>query len=254
MSSEPSERVECARHGTTPITFACRHVAAGIACGFHHSTTDINAEPMGWCDLCDENLAVAGEWSDALLHDMKVICTQCWDNARTLNAAVPPLARGTLATLDSAERAQFLAAARAHLATIQDRAKGRWNLAGAGVAGERWDYSEVRRTITFSGAGGAHATASVRMIGSYATSSKSFQWAPALFDPHDPVVAGIAELRAFGEVRGITELTRSWWECGLASAWDMAAIASYIVGGEAVYRAPMEDVYWFMLLDDIRAA
>jgi hypothetical protein len=38
-----SELVTCGTHGTTPSTFACRHLTRGVACGYHASVEDPRA-------------------------------------------------------------------------------------------------------------------------------------------------------------------------------------------------------------------
>ena len=45
----------CGAHGETPATFVCRHVADGVACGFHaNPPAPDNPWPDAWCDLCEE--------------------------------------------------------------------------------------------------------------------------------------------------------------------------------------------------------
>jgi hypothetical protein len=63
----------------------------------------------------------------------------------------------------------------------------------------------------------------------------------------------VARLRVFGEVRGIPELTAGHRGCEEIDAWEMASIASFVLGGEGVYRAPFDHQYWFMLLSNFRS-
>jgi hypothetical protein len=53
-------------------------------------------------------------------------------------------------------------------------------------------------------------------------------------------------------VRGIERLTTNYWDCDIVEGWEMTAIAAYVLGCEAVYRAPFDDLYWFMLLSGFR--
>lgn len=91
------------------------------------------------------------------------------------------------------------------------------------------------------------------MAGSYSAKSGTFQWAWALYDADNPVIAGVWELQAFGQVRGMSQLTTTWWECEQVEAWEMASLAAYLLGAEGLYRAPFDDdLYWFMLLNNLR--
>ena len=77
------EKVVCGRHGTTAVTFMCRHVAAGVACGFWMSRPDpANGRPDAFCDLCSERMR-AGIELDA--DDLVTSCTHCWDAAKARN-------------------------------------------------------------------------------------------------------------------------------------------------------------------------
>lgn len=91
-----SEEVVCGKHGSTPITYACRHLASGVACGFHCDDGDpTDRWPDAWCDACEEQRSAAGGWTDELtMPVIKILCTHCWESARANNERVPPLARG----------------------------------------------------------------------------------------------------------------------------------------------------------------
>jgi hypothetical protein len=105
-----SKRVTCGAHGDTPATYACRHVTVGSACGFHTSADNpSDAWPDAWCDLCEEAVqATGGAWTDASekVAEIKLMCTHCYDAAKSRNASVPPLARGKAARLTEAESAR----------------------------------------------------------------------------------------------------------------------------------------------------
>jgi hypothetical protein len=97
--------------------------------------------------------------------------------------------------------------------------------------------------------------ADVKMVGTYARASGTFQWSWHTYGRRDePVVGGLADLQAFGEVRGIERLREVWWKCEPAEAWEMTALAGYVAGCEGGYRAPFDDgVDGYMLLTNVRA-
>ena len=74
----------------------CRHVADGVAYGFHaKAPTRTNPWPDAWCDLCEEAFQRGGgEWNEQNEQavDIKVLCTHCYAVARERNIEVPRLA------------------------------------------------------------------------------------------------------------------------------------------------------------------
>jgi hypothetical protein len=247
--SEENETVVCGAHGETPPRYACRHVASGIACGWHNGDSDKTEDDddSGWCDHCEERLVKAGDWTPELIEELTVLCTHCFEDARERNRNVPPLARGRAARLTDDEQHDLIRGACAHTQALQDAA--RKHMDGDG----RWDFDHEKRTLTFSD-GTSSVVADVRMVGSYSTKSNSFQWSWVLYDDDEPMIRGIDNLPAFGEVRGIDSLTTRYWNCKIDEAWEMTSLAAYIVGCDAVYRAPFDHLYWFMLLSNFREA
>lgn len=245
-----SETVVCGRHGTTPVTFACRHVGAGVACGFHVDDEDpTNRWPDAWCDACEERRLADGGWTDEFTMEViKVLCTHCWEHARDRNQHVPPLARGKRARLTEEEQLRLIAGASEQLKRTQAAAEAKWRFKKL----PRWDFDHEERTLTFSEQSTPRLIADVRMVGSYSTKSNSFQWSWVLYDHDEPMIEGVDELPAFGEVRGIERLTTNYWDCEIVEAWEMTGIAGYLLGCDAVYRAPFDDLYWFMLLSRFR--
>jgi len=247
------EKVVCGRHGETPVTYACRHVASGVACGFHAEAVDGDEWPDAWCDSCDELLAsVGGEWTDETSEraDIKLLCTHCYEQARERNRVVPPLARGARARLTPEEQDRLFHHATHVGQSKQEEAKRRW------LFGEhaKWYYDNDARTLSFSDPVLAPAIVNVTLVGSYSTRSATFQWSWELYDRDDPAIGRIAELQAFGEVRGIEALATACWDAEQVDAWEMASLAGYLLGCDGMYRVPFEedDLYWFMLLQSWR--
>jgi len=243
-------RVVCGRHGSTPQTFVCRHVAFGVACGFHSAGDEYGPWPDAWCDACQDVLAAAGEWTDAAAKqaDIELLCTHCYVEARDRNGAVPPLGRGEKPRLSPEEEKRLLRGACRAGQRCQDAATARWGLGDYA----RWDYDSGAGTLTLSKGQRAPLVADVRLVGSYSTRSSTFQWSWVLYPDGNAQVDEVAQLRAFGEVRGVSLLTTELRECDEAEAWEMTTLAGYLLGCQAFYRAPFDHLYWFMLLRNFR--
>lgn len=250
--SDESELIRCDRHGETPSTFACQHIARGVACGYHASTDNPNDQwPDSWCDLCNEAFQAAGQqWTTVAekAASINVMCTYCYEAARDRNAHVPRHARGAGVQLTANETALLIHHAVHELQDVQASSDQKWGWRSL----SRWDYDEATRTLTFSASEGAHVVASVSLVGSYSTQSSTFQWAWQTFPESAPQTRAVSRLRVFGEVRGIPQLVTPNWRCDETDGWEMAAVAGYVLGSEGLYRAPFEDQMWFMLLSDWR--
>ncbi len=130
------EAITCGAHGETPVTFMCRHLATGTACGFHASVEDPDDEwPDAWCDLCEKAFqAAGGEWnevSEAGL-GLKVLCTHCYEDARARNSHVPTRIDGI------SDEAALVHHAVHELRAIQAASDRRWGFVGMG----RWNFDD----------------------------------------------------------------------------------------------------------------
>jgi hypothetical protein len=241
-----SETVVCGIHGKTPACFACRHVAIGIACGWHGGVDE------GWCDYCEERVAKAGEWTKELAADLKVLCTHCFAEARENNRRVPGALTGFNVRLAEDEQHQLFQAGLDHTNVLQARAQSRWDI-GVGGKARRWDFDEETRTVRFSDGGTPVVIADARMVGTYSTKDGSFQWAWVPYPANEPLIRDVVGMRAFGEIHGIERLTRPHWHGEIEDAWEVAALAAYLIDCDAVYRAPWDDdLYAFLLLNNFR--
>lgn len=209
--------------------------------------------PDATCDLCDERLRAGLEID---VKDLMLLCTHCWDEARARNEKVPELARGEHARMTDAEQGQLFHHALHHLQAVQERAEERWRV-GLGAKAERflrWNFDADARSLTFSEGDQPRVVAQVQMVGTYAVKSGTFQWAWHTYgDRRHPLTGELADLEGFGEVRGIERLQKVWWECGPDEGWQMTALAAYLFGCDAAYRAPMGDIFAFMLLSEMRS-
>lgn len=237
------ESVVCGRHGETPATFLCVHLATGIACGFHSDGE--GDHPDAVCDRCEERHA-RGEMLDP--DDLRVLCTHCYEEVRARNV-VPEHARGVASAFTDNELDAFVEHAVHAAQAKQEAANAKWSFQKY----KRWDYDAGARTLTFTDPERARLVADVRLVGSFAPKAGRFQWSWVLYKDDDPAIRDVPLLRAFGEVRDFRELRTKRVACDEAHAWSFASIAGYLLGCEAYYRAPFDDLYWFMLLDRFRA-
>ena len=253
--SDASEQIECATHGTTPCTFACQHLTFGVACGYHAGADDPSDKwPDAWCDLCADTLrAAGGEWNEKAekVAGIELMCSGCYEAARARNEHPPRHARGARTRLTKKETAALLLHATHEMQAAQAASDQRWRWNAMAT----WRFDDAASTLTFSDPASEAVIADVRLAGSYSTRTKTFQWAWETFDDGAPQARDVSRLRVFGDVRGIAKLTTPNWKCDdEVDGWEMASLAGYLLGAEALYRAPMQHVQWFMLLSKLRHA
>lgn len=130
----------CGAHGETLATFVCRHVADGVACGFHaNPPAPDDPWPDAWCDLCEEAFQRGGgEWNEQNegAAEIKALCTHCYEAARERNSRVPRLARGRAATLTAKEASRLIHRAVHAAQTLQEKSDKKW----------RWQSRRLART------------------------------------------------------------------------------------------------------------
>jgi hypothetical protein len=239
----------CDRDGDAAVGLVCRHAAAGVACGFHgDDPSDDDPCPMAWCDLCDELVADGDDWTEEALAaaSFRPVCSSCYDRARADNEDVPDLACGAAARMTDDEMDALMQHALASGKQAQQTSHDEWGW----MDRASWDYDHDAATITFTGAGLPRLRASASIVGSYASASGTFEWAWTRAD--SGVDARIAGARAFGEVRGIRRLVEPGWTCPVGEAWAMTMLVGYLVGAAGFFRAPIDELEWFMVLDDWR--
>lgn len=241
--------IVCKLHGPAPVALACRHLATGVACGFHTGPGD-DSHPDAWCDRCDEQLATGGEWTIEMTRqaDMSITCTYCYDLAKQRNRDLPAHTRGKRAALSADEHRKLADYATERIATTQETARDKWHF----DAYARWDFDDEARTLSFADPERSTLVADVRLVGLFAPAANTWSWAWSTHPAGGLLVAGIESLRAFGDVRGLKQLTTTDWNAKLADGWEMTALAGYLLGCEGVYRADFDDKFWFLLLANWR--
>ncbi|MCA9679045.1 MAG: hypothetical protein KC464_28700 [Myxococcales bacterium] len=243
--------IVCGRHGTTPRTYMCQHLACGVACGYHASDeAPADPWPDAWCDLCDATMDAAGGWTDEVsaVARIEVLCARCYERARDRNQRVPPRARGAGVRLDARAIDAFVRDAVHEAQRRQELMDQRWQLGELA----RWDFDDEAAMLTFTDPRLPPLVVDVLLVGSYSTRSGTFQWAWKTREGADDAALEVAQLRTFGEVRGIPALTVANRACDEVEAWELAAIAAHVLGADGLYRAPFDHLYWFMLLRNPR--
>jgi hypothetical protein len=233
------DELVCGRHGTTSARFVCRHAQAGIACGWH-------VDERGALALCDRCITLRLEKIGA---DIAVVCAVCWEEHRARNADVPAFARPQ----SDAERETLQRHACEVLAVRQEAAQAMWQvgLGDHAPALVPWSLDVEAQALTFTD-DKLRIVADVRFLGSFSTITDTFQWAWVTMGEDSPLSVASNRLRAFGEIRGIPDLAQMSWRGKLERAWDMTALAGYLLGYDAAFRMPQDHLYWFVLLDRFR--
>ncbi|NVB84031.1 MAG: hypothetical protein HOV81_36990 [Kofleriaceae bacterium] len=249
---DDDDLITCDTHGETPATFVCRHVAFGVACGFHaNPPAEDDPWPDAWCDLCEAAFqAAGGEWNEESESgvDLTLLCTHCYEAARARNIDVPQLARGASVALSEDEASKLFHHAVHAAQAIQEQSQAKWNWHTMA----RWDYSVESLTLTMSDPDRPTLVADLRLVGSYSTNTNTFQWAWETCGDCAPEAAASARLRELGTVRGISKLATPNFACDEDEGWKMASLAAYVLGADSLYRAPSKHLQIFMLLDNWR--
>ena len=241
--------IVCKVHGPAEVALACRHVTAGIACGWHTGIRE-GKHPDAWCDRCDEQLANRGEWTleMARQQDMAVTCAYCYDLAKQRNRDLPAYARGKKSALTEPEQRKLREYALERIAGIQESARQKLRFDEYA----RWDFDEGARTLAFTDPDRPTLVADVRLVGGYDPGRDTWAWAWTSHAESGLLIAGLDQLRMFGEVRAMDPLVSGEWPASLSDAWEMTGIAGYLLACQGVYRADFDDRYWFMLLSNWR--
>jgi hypothetical protein len=245
----PAEQlIECDVHGTTRAAFVCTHLNRGVACGFHaNPPAPDDPCPDAWCDLCESVFqAAGGEWNDdnTEIADIAALCTGCYADSRARNIDPPSRTRGKARTLTDDEIEELLHHATHEAQALQAASEKKWHWSKMA----RWDYDPDASTLTFSDPTKPTIVADIELVGSFSTTTDTFQWAWETLDDWSEM----ERVRAFGEVRGIKKLTTANWAAEEVDGWEMTSLAAYLLGAGAVYRAPFDHVRWFMLLRNWR--
>jgi len=121
---------------------------------------------------------------------------------------------------------------------------GRW---------QRYDYRQDDATLVFSTDGVVHVIADMSIVGTLSSSSGTWLWSWDNDSIESQARQRIDEIRTFGEEHGFSKLTSAKWPGDAHDAWEMTAVASYLLKSEGAYRSP-GDVATYMILRNVRWA
>lgn len=116
----------------------------------------------------------------------------------------------------------------------------------------RWDLDQKKGTLTFSENGTPKVIATVQIVGSYSTNSRTWMWAWANDSVRDHLKTGVAQAKIYGTEHKYTELTTAQFKCEEDYGWTLTAAAGYLLKAKGAYRGPMTEGYVYMLITDIK--
>jgi len=241
--------VQCELHSETPATFVCVHLRSGVACGFHWSDEDPEDPwPDAWCDRCEAKFEEEGELEAS---DLCVVCTGCYETVRGRNVPIPePIHPGQL-VVSAAEFGALAHQACERCKVRQDAAIRAWPKFAKASS---WYYDSLTRTIRFfDDPASPGVIADVTIAGSFSQTSNTWMWCWANDEYPDAERAKVAPLEVFGDVRGIEKFRSGQWAGDEIDGWEVTQIAADIFQAEAIYRAPMDHLLVFMLLNRFRS-
>lgn len=164
----------------------------------------------------------------------------------------PDLGTKKLKMLDTISFDGLSIKAYAYLNAQQDSVNKIYDLSGY----ENWYYDQHKGTLTFSNNGIDRLIINYEEVGSLSYKSNTWLWSWA--NPHVEmrVKSDIEQVRRFGETRNFDRLVNPKWKADEYDAWEMTAIAAYLMKAKGAYRVPSSDslLLSFMIYKDIKWA
>jgi len=118
---------------------------------------------------------------------------------------------------------------------------------------ERWHYDQTTGILTFGDNNTDKLHIDFEDVGSYSLKSNTWLW--AWDNPHvqENVRSEITLVRDFGEARNFSRLITAKFDAEEHDAWEMTAIAAYLMQAKGAYRAPSSDgqLYSFFIFKTI---
>ena len=118
---------------------------------------------------------------------------------------------------------------------------------------EKWFYDQGTGILTFSDSGVKKIEISFEEVGSLSFKSNTWLWAWDNPNIDEKVKSQIGLVREYGLLRGFDKLINPKWKADVYDAWEMTAIAAYLMNAKGAYRVPSKDsnLYSFMIYKDI---
>jgi len=116
---------------------------------------------------------------------------------------------------------------------------------------ERWDYQQESGEFVFSQQGVPKVVAQAQIVGSYSSSAKSWFWAWANASILEAAREQISKVREFGISESVGKLSAAKWTAEESDGWEMAAVASKLLGAKGAYRCPTRTGFLFVIFTNV---
>lgn len=119
---------------------------------------------------------------------------------------------------------------------------------------ERWDVDQKTGDLIFSDKGQPKLLARFQFVGSFSERDKSWLWSWGNASITPALYKRLEVMKGLGEKHRFKKLTERSWTGELNDAWEMAAVANYLLKAKGIYRAPFDGGYVFMVITDVKEA
>jgi hypothetical protein len=244
--SQESESVLCKEHGAATTTHVCSHLVDDPVQRWHSARACPELPwPDAWCDRCNARFLRDGEWNDSNSDgiEIRMLCSCCYECA--LGKSVSRLKGVQLGTWRS-----FVETCSEELRDKQESLKREYGL----TRHKRWDWDQDRAEIVFSNDGIPALIAAIQFVGSVSTRTGTWLWSWANPTTVETVRSRMVSVYDFGEDQDFPHLVVPKWPAEEVDGWEMASVATHVLGASGVYRTPSESGFTFLLLSQVRNA
>ncbi|MEQ1797386.1 MAG: DUF6882 domain-containing protein [Lacibacter sp.] len=121
---------------------------------------------------------------------------------------------------------------------------------------QNWFYDQYTGELTFSDSGVKKVIIDYEEVGSLSYKSNTWLWAWENPNLEEKVKKEIGQVKDYGNKRSFKKLTDPKWKADEYDAWEMTAIAAYLMKAKGAYRVPSKDslLLSFMIYKRIRWA
>lgn len=117
---------------------------------------------------------------------------------------------------------------------------------------ERWDVDQKTGDLIFSDKGQPRLMARFQFVGSFSERDKTWLWSWGNASITPALYKRLEVMKGLGEKHKFKKLTERSWTGELNDAWEMAAVANYLLKAKGIYRAPFDGGYVFMVITDVK--
>ena len=137
-----------------------------------------------------------------------------------------------------------------YLTARQDELRDQYGLSSY----QHYDWDQEKGIIVFSNDSVPRLLANIHFVGSVSTRTKTWLWSWANDSVSCKVSDRIREVKRYGELHGIAQLTESYWSGDEVDGWEMTSVSAYLLKTQGAYRTPDENGFTYMVLTDVRHA